>query len=134
MSFEQVKGTLSKSVQGFDRFVLFSDNLKSQESEEFKPAIASLNGVAWFRLKHATNLWQVVDADLAQMLKVLIGKRIEIGWTNREMQTDGMLSKSHLQHRNGEFSLPTGLAKHGRSCVHPIMIISESGAGRKRVA
>ena len=46
------------------------------------------------------------------------------------MKTDDMVMKAHLQHWNSEFSLPTRLVKHGRSCVHPIMIISENGAGR----
>ena len=74
VSLECVKGTLSKSVQGLDRFVLFLDNLKSQQSDEFNSAVATLNGVAWFGLKNATDSWQVVDAGLTQMLKVLIGQ------------------------------------------------------------
>ena len=61
MSLEWVKGTLSKSVQGLDCFALFLDNLKSK----FKSAVAALNGVAWFELKNATDLWQVVDVGLA---------------------------------------------------------------------
>ena len=64
VSLEWVKGMLSKSVQGLNRFALFLDNLKSQESDEFKSAVAALNGVAWFGLKNATDLWQVADAGL----------------------------------------------------------------------
>ena len=56
VSLEWVKGMLSKSVQGLNRFALFLDNLKSQESDEFKSAVAALNGVAWFGLKNATDL------------------------------------------------------------------------------
>ena len=46
MSLKWVKGTLSKSMQVLDRFALFFDNLKSQESDKFKSAVAALNGVA----------------------------------------------------------------------------------------
>ena len=48
--------------------------MKSQESDEFKSAVAALNGMAWFGLKNATDLWQVVNAGFAQKLKVLIGQ------------------------------------------------------------
>ena len=81
MSLEWVKGTLSKSVQGLYRFALFLDNLKSQESDEFKFTVAALNGVAWLGLKNATDLWQVVNAGLAQVLKVLIGQPYR-NWLN----------------------------------------------------
>ena len=74
VSLEWVKGTLSKSVQGLDQFTLFFDNLKSQESDEFKSAVAALNGMTWFGLRNATDLWLVVDAGMAQVLKVLIGQ------------------------------------------------------------
>ena len=67
-----VKGALSKSVQSFDRFSLLLDNLKSQDSDELKFAVTALHGVAWFELKTATDQWKVVDAGLAQMVKVLI--------------------------------------------------------------
>ena len=61
VSLKWVKGTLSKSVQGLDHFALFLDNLKSQESDAFKSAVAALNGLAWFELKNATDLWQILD-------------------------------------------------------------------------
>ena len=61
-------------MQGLDQFTLFFDNLKSQESDEFKSAVAALNGMTWFGLRNATDLWLVVDAGMAQVLKVLIGQ------------------------------------------------------------
>ena len=72
VALKWVKGTLSKSVQALHCFALFLDDLKSQESDEFKSVVAALNGVAWFELKNATDLWQVVNAGLTQILKVLI--------------------------------------------------------------
>ena len=72
VALKWVKDTLSKSVQALHCFALFLDDLKSQESDEFKSVVAALNGVAWFELKNATDLWQVVNAGLTQILKVLI--------------------------------------------------------------
>ena len=65
VSIKWVEKTLAESVDGLERFVLFLDNLGSQESDSFKSAVAALKGVAWFGLKNATDLWQVVDAGLA---------------------------------------------------------------------
>ena len=84
MSLEWVKGTLSKSVQGLDRFDLFLDDLKSQEYDEFKSAVVALNSVTWFGLENATDLWQAVDA---QMLKVLIGQGYR-NWLDKEGKAD----------------------------------------------
>ena len=84
VSFEWVKGTLSKSVQGLDRFALFSDNLKSQESDELQSAAAALNGVAWFGLKNAADLWQVVDASLAR------------NWLDKEGNADRLYGNENI--------------------------------------
>ena len=35
--------------------------------------MSDLKGVVWYRLKNYTDLWQVVDAGIAQTLKVLTG-------------------------------------------------------------
>ena len=74
-------------MQGLDRFALFLDNLKSQESDKFKSAVAALNGVVWFGLKNATDLWQIVDAGLAQMLKFFIGQAHR-NWLDKEGNAD----------------------------------------------
>lgn len=87
VSVEWIKGTLSKSVQGLSRFVLFLDNLNSQESEQFKSSVSELNGVAWYGLKNATDLWQVVDAGIAQLHKVLIGQAHR-EWLDKEGNAD----------------------------------------------
>ena len=83
VSLKWIEGTLSKSVQGLNRFVLFLDNLTSQESDNFKSSVAELNGVAWFGLKNATDLWQVVDAGIGQLLKVFIGQAHR-DWLDKE--------------------------------------------------
>ena len=66
------KRTLSKSVKNLKRFALFADNLTAQTSDAFKESVAILKGVVWFGLANATDLWQVVDAGYAQLLKTLI--------------------------------------------------------------
>ena len=69
------KKTLAESVADLERFILFLDNLISQETDTFKSTVAELKGVCWFGLKNATDIWQVIDAGLAQMLKVLVGQK-----------------------------------------------------------
>ena len=43
--------------------------------------------MAWFGLKNATDLWQIVDAGLAQMLKILIGQAHR-NWLDKEGNAD----------------------------------------------
>ena len=74
-------------MKGLDHFVLFLDILTSQESDSFKSAVAELNGVAWFGLKNATDMWQVIDAGVGQILKVLIGRAHRI-WLDNEGNAD----------------------------------------------
>ena len=71
VSVEWANKTLAAAVEGLDRFVLFLDNLTAQQSSEFKEAVSSLHRINWYGLPNATELWQVVDAGIAQLLKVL---------------------------------------------------------------
>ena len=66
-SIKWAQETLAKSVANLERFVLFLDNLTAQETDAFKKEVSDL--------KNATDLWQVVDAILAHMLKVLVGQK-----------------------------------------------------------
>ena len=72
MSIEWVDKTLSAAVKGLKRFTIFMDNLTAQESDEFKEAVSKIMGVNWYGPPNATDLWQTVDAGVAQLLKVLI--------------------------------------------------------------
>ena len=54
------------------RYVLFLDNFEAHTKYDFKILVNSLNGVVWFRLSNATDLWQPVDAGYSQVLKSLI--------------------------------------------------------------
>ena len=70
-----------------DRFLLLVDNLSSQQSDLFKEKIANLNGVWWYGLKDATDLWQPVDAGYAQVLKQLISTQ-QREWLDTEENAD----------------------------------------------
>ena len=72
-SVEWVNKTLKSAAKTTEKFVLFVDNLTAQQTEEFKDAVAGQNGIVWYGLRNATDLWQVVDAGIAQTLKVLVG-------------------------------------------------------------
>lgn len=61
-------------MAGLDCFVLFLDNLTAQETDAYKGKVARLIGIVWYGLKNATDLWQVVDAGIGQMLKVIVGQ------------------------------------------------------------
>ena len=49
--------------------------------------VAELKGVCWFGLKNATDIWQVIDAGLAQMLKVLVGQKHRM-WLDESENVD----------------------------------------------
>ena len=61
-------------MEGLDRYSLFLDNLTAQQTTDFEEAASSQNGVCWFGLPNGTDLWLVVDAGIAQLLKTLTKK------------------------------------------------------------
>ena len=71
---EWCKKTLADFVteEGLEKFVLLLDNLKGQMQDDFKVDIRSRNGLLWYGLPDATDLWQPVDAEFAACLKALI--------------------------------------------------------------
>ena len=71
-SVEWVERTLKPNTKNENRFALFCDNLTVQITEDFKESVSNINGICWYGLPNATDLWQPVDAGYAQLLKVLI--------------------------------------------------------------
>ena len=71
---EWCKKTLADFIteEGLEKFVLLLDNLKGQMQDDFKVDIRSRNGLLWYGLPDATDLWQPVDAGFAACLKALI--------------------------------------------------------------
>ena len=55
--------------EGLSKFVLLLDNLKRQMQEVLKTVVFSANGLLWYGLPDATDLWQPVDAGYASCLK-----------------------------------------------------------------
>ena len=73
VSVNWVNTTLKPEVENLEKHVLFFDNLTAQQADDSKKAVSNLKGVVWYGLKNATDLWQVVDAGIAQTLKILTG-------------------------------------------------------------
>ena len=73
VSVNWVNTTLKPEVENLEKHVLFVDNLTAQQTDDSKKAVSDLKGVVWYGLKNATDLWQVVDAGIAQTLKILTG-------------------------------------------------------------
>ena len=87
VSVEWVEKTLKNSVKGLARFILFLDNLTAQNSDAFNDAVSALKGVNWYGLPNATDLWQVVDAGVAELLKVLT-RMEQDKWLDDESNAD----------------------------------------------
>ena len=66
-----VKTTLKSFVEAEEvgHYMLYADNLSAQESEPFIDAVVSSSGVVTYGLAGATDLWQPVDAGVAQIVK-----------------------------------------------------------------
>ena len=86
-SVEWTRKTLGPVVEDLDHHVLFADNLTAQTSDEFKAAVRKILGIVWYGLANATELWQVVDAGVAQTLKVLTGHSYH-AWLDQEENAD----------------------------------------------
>ena len=75
-SLEWIQNTLKAGNFSENRkeFVLFCDNLSSHISEEFVEAGKSINGIAWFSVSGASNVWQPVDCGIGRILKQLVSR------------------------------------------------------------
>ena len=60
------------------------DNLTAQQSSEFKEAVSSHHWICWFGLPNGTDLWQVVDAGIDQLLKTFTSKEQDKWVMNKE--------------------------------------------------
>ena len=67
-----------------------SDNLTVQTSYPFKDAVSEEHGVAWDGLRNAIELWQPVDAGVAQTLKQLV-RQAHREWLNFDDNADRWL-------------------------------------------
>ena len=77
-----VNRTFASAIEDIDHFVVFVNNVTAQETDAFKKSVADHQDLAWYGLANATDLWQVIDAGIAQTLKVLTGHKYQ-GWWDR---------------------------------------------------
>ena len=66
------KKTLKQTISDNSKFALFCDNLTAQCTDQFKEEMPNINGVVWYGLASATDLWQSVDSGYGKLLKVLM--------------------------------------------------------------
>ena len=69
-SCDWTKKTLKQTIPGNLKFLLFFDNLTGQCTDEFKGEVSNINGVVWYGLTSATDLWQPVNSGYSELLKV----------------------------------------------------------------
>ena len=70
-SCDWVNKTLKSAIPEGEEFVLICDNLSAQVSDQFKAAVRSINGIVYFGLPGATDIWQPVDAGYGYLIKKL---------------------------------------------------------------
>ena len=71
LNVEWVRQTFKEGTEPLEgkEFVLFCDNLTTQVRKEFLQAVREINGIVWFGVTGASNIWQPVDCGIGRMLK-----------------------------------------------------------------
>ena len=87
-SIEWAKKTLKEAAyREDDEFLLYCDHLSAQANERILHEIRSINGVVWFGVPGATDIWQPVDSGFGQMLKSKINS-LQEEWLQQEENID----------------------------------------------
>ena len=75
-SVKWVRQTLKERTKPLEgkEFVLFCDNLTAQVSKEFLQAVREINGIVWFAVTGATDIWQPVYRGIGLMLKQTVSR------------------------------------------------------------
>ena len=84
-SLEWIQNTLKAGTfyENRKKLVLFCENLFSQISDEFLEAVKNINGIVWFGVSGATDIWQSVDCGIWRKLKQLVS-RIQSEWLEHD--------------------------------------------------
>lgn len=82
-----VEKTLKTPTAKLDRLVLLVDSLTAQTQDKFKETVCNNNGVVWYGLTDATDMWQPVDAGYGKMLKMLMDQEHN-KWLNVKEHAD----------------------------------------------
>ena len=87
VSVDWVKNTLAPAAKNLGEFILFCDDLTSQTSEQFLSEVKALNGIEWFGVKDATDIWQPVDNCYGALYKRL-SSQIQDEWLESDENID----------------------------------------------
>ena len=90
---EWAKKPLKSAIEEEDHFVLFCNNLQGQISDGFKDAVGALDGLVWYGVANATDIWQPIDAGYAQLLKMSI-KQEFFKWLDDDDSVDRWYGES----------------------------------------
>ena len=104
-------------MQKKSRFLLFCDHLTAQKSDNFKTSISNFGGLVWFGVWSATDLWQPVHGDFAELLKTLVIQQ-DSSWLDNDEKTLRNSTKEISQQRKDVFSLHIGLEQPISSLFH----------------
>ena len=77
----QTSGKLKEAVANLSGVNWYG--LTAQTSDKLKEAVANLSGVNWYGLANATDLWQMIDAGYAELLKTHI-RQAHHAWLDDE--------------------------------------------------
>ena len=70
-------------VKDTGNLILFLDKLEAHVQESFRNSIKDLEGITWFGVPDATDMWQQVDGGYAATLKTLINQEV-FNWFDDE--------------------------------------------------
>ena len=87
MAVEWVERTLKPATAKLGRFVFLTDNLTAQMQDTYKEAVSNTNGVVWYGLPNAANIWQPVDAGYGKVLN-MITEQEHHKWLDDEEHAD----------------------------------------------
>ena len=85
----------NKLLKKESRFALFCDNLTVQTSDNFKTAVSNLSSIVWFGVSNATDPWQFVDGDFAELLKTLVMQQ-HSSWLDSDENADKLYNRKIL--------------------------------------
>ena len=96
-SIKWIEKTLKNTTQDSDKeFLLLVDNLGCQNTQAFRKAVRKINGVVWYGVAGATDIWQPVDAGYGGLLKRKVGQ-IQEKWLEDDDNMNEWLGNSETK-------------------------------------
>ena len=105
--------------------------MSGQTTDEFKQKVAEIEGLCWYGVPNATDIWQPVDAGYAQKLKVLIRSE-HYRWLDCDENAEKLYGVDNLfLHLKEEVDSLIGLDKHTKAFSTTSTTIIVTGYSRK---